>query len=121
VIATADPCEEKQGSSKIQMTEASTTISLEHIPRRMLVVPPKTVFTVEGKKYYWKGYTDLFDETTDKLLAQYEPIENEGPDSKTGELLITEGVDKEINDLAIISAVVQQQRSEARKRAVSHR
>jgi hypothetical protein len=121
VIATAETCEEKQGSSKIQMTETSTTIALEHIPRRMLVVPPKTTFTAGGKKYYWKGYTDLFDESTDKLLAQYSPVEVEGPDSKTGELLITEGVDKQINDLAVISAIVQQHRSEARKRAVSRR
>lgn len=120
MIATAETCEEKQGTSKIQMIETSTTIGLEHIPRRMLVLPPKTVFTVGDKKYHWKGYTDLFEESTDKLLAQYSPVEVEGSDNKTGELLITEGVDKQINDLTVISAIVQQQRGEARRRAVSH-
>jgi hypothetical protein len=117
VIATAECCEEKQGSSKIQLVESSTTVSLEHIPRRMVMLNPKTSFVVDGNKYYWKGYTDLFDEKTDKLVAQYSPIE---ADNKTGELIVTEGSKKNLNDLVVISAFILQRRSDARKRAVSH-
>ena len=120
VIATADPCQEKQGSSKIQFTEPSSTIILEHLPRRMIILPPKTSFTFDGKKYYWKGYTDLFEEKTDKLVSQYYSKAEEGADPNTGSLLVTEGNDKQLDDMIVISAVVMQQRSEARKRAVYH-
>ena len=120
VIATADCCQEKQGSSKIQMVETSTTVVLEHLPRRMLVLPPKTSFTFAGKKYYWKGYTDLFEEKTDKLLAQYQPTMTEGADPCIGQLIIAEGDNLQLNDLVFISSIIMQQRSDARKRAVSH-
>jgi len=116
VIATAHLCEEKQGSSKIEMDETSTTVVLEHLPRRMIVLSPKTAFALAGNKYYWKGYTDLFEEKTDKLLAQL--ISIEGDDDKTGELIVSEGDNKQFNDLVIISAFIMHQRSEARKRAV---
>lgn len=120
VIATADCCQEKQGSSKIEMIETSTNVVLEHLPRRMIVLPPKTSFTISGKKYYWKGYTDLFEEKTDKLLAQYQPTLTEGSEPCTGQLIIAEGANFQLNDLIVISSIVMQQRSEARKRAVSH-
>lgn len=118
VIATAECCEEKQGSSKIEMVEPSTTVSLDHIPRRMAILPPKTTFTFDGNKYHWKGYTDLFEEKSDKLLAQYQSSV-EGTE-KIGQLVVTEGDNKQLNDLVIISAIVLQHRSEARTRAVSH-
>lgn len=118
VIATADCCEEKQGSSKIEMVEFSTTVSLDHIPRRMVVLSPKTSFAVDGKKYYWKGYTDLFEDKTDKLVAQYLPSLNGGAEN-IGELIVTESDNKQLNDLVVISTVVMQHRSQARERAVS--
>lgn len=120
VIATADPCQEKQGSTKIQYTEPESTIVLEHLPRRMVILPPKTSFTLDGKKYYWKGYSDLFEEKTDKLVCQYSPRTEDGADPNTGSLLFSEGNDKKLDDMIVISTVVMQQRSEARKRAVYH-
>jgi len=81
------------------------------------ILPPKTTFSVDGKKYHWKGYTDLIDDATDKLVAQYTAIELEGADNKTGTLVISDDEDK-IFDLAVIAAIVQQHRSDARKRAV---
>jgi hypothetical protein len=118
VIATAEPCQEKQGSSKIQYTEPESTIVLDHLPRRMIILPPKTSFTLDDKKYYWKGYTDLFEEKTDKLVCQYAPKTAEGSDPNTGKLVVSEGNDKKLDDIIVISTVVMQQRSEARKRAV---
>ena len=82
----------------------------------MIVLSPKTTFSVAANKYYWKGYTDLFEEKTDKLVAQLTSIE--GDDDKTGELIVTESDNKQLNDLVIISAFIMQQRSNARKRAV---
>lgn len=118
VIATAETCEDKQGTSRIEFVESSTKVALEHLPRRMVgILPPKTTFEVEGKKYHWKGYTDLIDESNNKLVAQYTAIELEGSDNKTGNLVISEGEEK-IFDLAVFSTMVQQHRSDARTRAV---
>ena len=119
VIATADPCHEKQGSSKIKCNDPECTISLEHIPRRMMgIFPPKTTFSIDDKKYYWKGYTDVFEEKGDKLTAQFTPKAAEGADPNTGHLLMTEGSDETTRGIIILSTVVMQGRSEARKRAV---
>jgi len=120
VIATADPCKEKQGSSKVQFHEPDMTINLEHLPRRMMILPPKTSFVKDGKGYYWKGSSDLFEEKTNKLIAQYLPKMVDSADPMTGNLILTEGNDKQLDDLIVISTVVMQQRSDARKRAVCH-
>jgi len=117
VVATGEVCEDKQGSSEVKLGD-DVTVALEHIPRRMLMLPAKTTFAINGKKYYWKNYTDLFDASTDKLIAQYTPIEVETKDSKTGDLLITEDQMTGLRDLVVISAIVLQQRADARKRAV---
>jgi hypothetical protein len=119
-IAVAECCEDKQGSSKIQLEESSTTVDLEHVPRRALVFPPKTTLTIDEREYYWKGYTDLFDKKSDKLVAQYHSFE---AGDKVGEILIAEGKkdeprSKNFQDVVIISAFIMQHRSSARARAV---
>ena len=122
VIATGDPCHEKQGSSKINCTNPESTISLEHIPRRMMgMLPPKTTFSIGEKKYYWKGYTDVFEEKGDKLAAQFTPPSAEGADPNTGRLLMTEGSDDSTRAVIVLSTIVMLGRSEARKRAVTPR
>lgn len=116
VIATADPCHEQQGSSKINCTDPESTIVLEHVPRRMLgLLSPKTKFSIGDKKYYWKGYTDVFEEKTDKLVAQYTVV---GADANTGNLLTTEGNDETTREILVLSTILMQGRSEARRRAV---
>ena len=119
VIATAECCEEKKGTSKIQMVEVSKTVDLEHSPRRLVVIPPKTTFSFDGNEYSWKGYTDLFDENKVRLIAQYNPTLIENADNKIGQFLIREGDTKKLTDLIVFSAFVVQHRSDARKRAVS--
>ena len=118
VLATAECCQEKQGSSTIQFVEPSTTVVLEHLPRRMIVLSPKTTLKIDDKSYYWKGYTDLFEEKTDKLVAQYTPKMTDGVETTTGQLLVIETTDQMINDSVVISTILMQQRSDARKRAV---
>ena len=118
VVATGEVCEDKQGSSEVKMGD-EVTVTLEHVPRRMLMLPAKTTFAIDGKKYYWKNYTDLFDASNDKLIAQYSPVEVENKENKTGDLLITEDEMTGLRDLVVISAIILQQRADARKRAVT--
>jgi len=116
VLATADPCHEQQGTSKITCTDPESAVILQHIPRRMLgLLSPKTKFSVGEKKYYWKGYTDVFDEKTERLVAQFTP---EGTEANAGNLLTMEGIEDTTLSVLVLSTVLMQGRSEARKRAV---
>lgn len=72
IVATASYCQDKVGTSKIDFSDSATTI---HSARRFSLSPPKTTFAVDGKEYYWKGYNDLFEKKTDKLIAQYSLVE----------------------------------------------
>jgi hypothetical protein len=117
VLATADPSHEVHGSSKIHCTDPESTIVLEHVPGHGmgLVFPPKTHFSIGDKKYYWKRYNDVFEEKTDRLVAQFTA---EGMDANSGNLLTMEGNDETTREILVLSTVLMQGRSEARKRAV---
>jgi hypothetical protein len=118
VMATADPCHEKHGSSKITMTDPESTIPFEHHPSRMLgILPPKTTFSIGGRKYHWKGDTDIFEDKTDTLIAQYQP---EGPGPNTGNLLMTGASDESTREIMVLSSIFMQRRFETNSHAVPH-
>jgi hypothetical protein len=97
------------------LSDSATTVILTHSARRFSLSPPKTTFTVNGKEYYWKGYNDLFERKSDKLIAQYSRVE--GVDDKFGTIVFGKA-DKFLTDVILVSSFVLQQRSDARKRAV---
>ena len=113
VMATADPCYERQGCSKIKTVDPESTIPFEHVPSRMLgILPAKTTFSVGGTKYHWKGDTDVFEDKTDTLIAQYQP---EGPGPNTGNLVMTEASDESTREIMVLSTIFLQERFEAHK------
>ena len=117
LIATAEYCQDKQGTSTIHMVEPSAEILLEHAPRKLLVIPPKTSFSLDGIKYCWHGYSNLYRDDVYSLAAQYKPISPKKHDQKVGQLLIR-GYDSHFINVVVISSFILQQRSEARKRKV---
>ena len=52
VIANLTYSTKKYGSSDIEIVESPATVTLDHRPRRVIIVPPKTSFTVAGKKVF---------------------------------------------------------------------
>lgn len=117
VIAKCDLCQEKQGSSKIHI-EPATTVILEHTPCRFFLIPAKTSFSVDDKKYCWRGQSQLFDAKRDKLIALYHPNPMEDTEGNIGQLLIAES-NTQLTVLVIMTAFVEQRRSDLFK-AVSH-
>ena len=115
VVATTETCLDKVGTSKITMPDSGTTIILTHSTRRFSISPPKTKLAIDGKDYEWKGYNDLSEKKTGRLVAQYSPVEND--EKKLGMLVFTKG-DQLRTDMIVVSALVLQQRAAARKRAV---
>jgi len=114
VIATTEACQDKMGSSKIQMASSDTTITLVHTARAFSLGSPKTAFTVNGKEYEWKGYNTLVEKKTGRLVAQYSPVEK---DDLYGNLVFAKG-DQFRTDMIVLSTLVLQQRAAARIRAV---
>jgi hypothetical protein len=98
------------------LSDSATTVILTHSARRFSLSPPKTTFTVNGKEYYWKGYNDLFEKKSDKLVAQYSRVE--GVDDKFGTIVFGNLADEFLTDVILVSSFVLQQRSDGRKRAV---
>lgn len=88
---------------------------LTHLARRFSFSSPKTTFTVGGREYYWKGYNNLFQKRPNKLIAQYSAVE--GVDGKLGTIVFGKA-DKLLTEIIVVSSLVLQQRSSARKRAV---
>jgi len=89
-------------------------MTLEHVPRRLLFFSPKASFTFDGKKYSWKGLHNLFEEKTNRLVAQYQPT---GSNNRLGQLSVSDG-DQDFTDMVVVTAFVLQRSSDARKRAV---
>ena len=115
IAATAEVCPDKEGSSKITFPDSGTTVVLTHSSRLFSMGAPKTTMTVGGKDYEWKGYNTLTEKKTGRLVAQYSPMEND--ENKFGSLVFTKG-DQLRTDMIVVSTLVLEQRSAARKRAV---
>jgi len=69
ILGTATYCGEELGSSSIKLVPSNVTVTLEHIPRRLLFFAPKASFTFDGKTYSWKGLHNVFEEKTIRLVS----------------------------------------------------
>ena len=119
VIATGIICREKRGSTNIQMIESSRIVNLEHTPRRLLLISPKTTFSINGHKYRWIGDSNVFENKTNCLVGQYYANLARGEEDKIGTLLLREGKN-ELTHMVVISALVLQARSIKHNHAVFH-
>ena len=118
IIARTECCQEKRGSSKIHIVESSTEILLEHVPRRFIVLPPKTTFSADGIKYFWTGSTELYRDDTSTMVAQYHSTLIKNNTQKIGQLLVR-WADSHFLDVAVISSFLLQQRPDLCKGQVS--
>jgi len=107
----------KKGVTEVYFPDESNPIILEHIHHEFLHIHGKTMFTYNGKKYHWKGHTGLVDDETDTLLALFHSSWFDLNWNKIGRLEITsEG--KKLLDIAVITALIVQERSDEGKQAV---
>ena len=78
-----------------------------------------TRFTVNGKIYYWNGHTELVSVETGDIIAQFFPswLVIDVQEHKLGKLVVKEGY-KDLMDVAMITALVVQERSDEAREAV---
>ena len=117
VLATATLCLHESGTTDLHFTEGPVSVHLEHVHHLLPFFHGVTSFTYDAKKYHWKGHTALIDDQTKCLLATMHTRYLETDSHKLGTLVITED-GKEILDLAVVSALVLQERSEEGSLAV---
>ena len=114
VLATASQCLAKDGVTDIHLTSPKETIQMEHVHRLLPFFHGKTLFTVNGKKYHWKGHTMLINDQTGFAFAGFHPRFLEPNFHKLGTLIVM-GDGKNMLDIVVISCLVLQERSDEGK------
>ena len=94
------------------------TVELDHLHHED--ISSMTRFTVDGKVYYWNGHTELVDVETGDVLAQFYPswLVIDVQEHKLGKLVLKEE-NKDLIDVAVITALVVQERSDEGRQAVN--
>lgn len=109
----------KKGVTEVHFSDESNPIVLDHVHHEFLHIHGKTSFTYNGKKYHWKGHTGLVDDETDTLMAIFHSSWFDLNWNKVGRLEITsEG--KKLSDVAVVTALIVQERSDEARQSVSH-
>jgi len=119
VLATAALCLLHDRTTDVHFTERPISVDLDDDVYHLLpFLQGITSLTYNGKSYDWKCHTALIDDQTNCLLATLHSGRYVERDiHKMGSLVIT-GDGKEVQDLAVVSALVLQERSEKRPLAV---
>ena len=116
VIAHANSCFSTPGVTDVHLMNPLSTIELEHIVHSD---SSKTQFIARGKVYYWKGHTELFEEYPDAEIAKFYPSWSviDVNEHKLGKLVI-QASEENLIDLAVITALVVQERADEGRQAV---
>ena len=116
VIATGDPCLEKEGQTDIHFLDPKTTILLKHKHHKLPQhIHSMSSFETDSQKYHWKGHNELIDEQSNSVVATFKPTWLEGEGHKIGDLNVLK--DK-LMDIAVITALIVQERSDEHSLAV---
>jgi len=118
VIATGDPCLEKEGVTDIHFMDPKVTISFQHVRHTVPFLHNKNRFTYNGKKYHWKDHHELVEEDANLLLATFHPSWLEGQGHRIGELAI-KGDGQDLRDIAVVTSLVVQERADEYTASVS--
>jgi hypothetical protein len=103
----------------IQFPEDKKTIQLKHGHHTLPHVHEKTSFIYDGKNYCWEGHSELYENDCDQtiLVARFQESIN-SDDTKLGQLEIFHD-SISLRDLAVVTAMIVQGRSDEAKQAVS--
>jgi hypothetical protein len=101
----------------VNFSDPLYTVELEHLHHED--IPSMTRFTANGKVYYWNGHAELVSVETGDIIARFYPswLVIDVQEHKLGKLVINEER-KDLMDLAVITALVVQERSDESRQAV---
>jgi hypothetical protein len=113
VIASATQFLGKDGTTEVELvgSGSTTSLQLQHAYSALPFFHGNTSFQLSDKKVHWKGQSALVEDATGVCFAIYKAKFSESKDRKLGTLLIT-GHGADYVDIIVISALVEQERSE---------
>jgi hypothetical protein len=118
-VATADSFQGKDGITEIDFTELGATVPLRHRHPTMPLMKGSTFFRADSKQYSWKKHSELVEQSSDVVLARYNECKESRDDHMLGTLIVT----KEghfMSDVAVITCIIDQERSDEGKWKVSN-
>ena len=104
----------------ILFPQEGNTIQLKHGHHTLPRIHEKTSFVYDGKTYCWEGHSELYEENSDRtiLIASFETSWSTTNNTQLGRLEISRD-GKSIMEMAVITAMIVQERSDEEKQAVS--
>lgn len=113
VIGTAKPCTVREGGTDILFLDPKSTLSLQH---KDYYIPPghsRTQFSVDNKKYHWKGYDELVEDDTKRVIAKFHSNwwQYETRNERIGRLEVNE---TSFMDIIVFTAMIVEERAEDR-------
>ena len=117
IIAEVSACLVTPGITDVNFSDPLYTVELEHLHHED--IHSMTRFTVDGKVYYWNGHAELVKVETGDVIALFYPswLVIDVQEHKLGKLVIKEE-SKDLMDVAVITALVVQERSDEGRQAV---
>ena len=114
IIAEVNTCLVTPGATDVHLSDPLRTVELIHHTHG---ASSQTRFSIDDKKYLRKGHSEFVDDDTEVKMAQFYPSWHviEVKEHKIGTLSIYGDTPR---DLAVISALVVQERSDEARQAV---
>ena len=108
IMATADPCPQQKYQTDIHFVDPKLTIPLKHKHHYH--------FTCKDRNFHWKGPSELVEDDTSGVVANFEPSWFEGNRHRIGVLDV--GKVPDLQDIVVVTAMVVQERDEEFKSKV---
>jgi hypothetical protein len=115
IFATGETCKDVEGSTEIFLKESNTSILVHHEHHKLPFTHCKTRFTYNKNPYHWQDHTELVDDVSGEAVGKFHASWLEGTGHKIGTLEVPHAG---MQDLAVITAIVVQERSDERTLAV---
>ena len=116
IMATAETSKAVEGSTEIYFHDSGTTLEIHHSHKTLPFTHCKTLFTYNGRAYHWKDHKELVDDATGEVVGKFHATWLEGSGHRIGTLEVK---DVQMQDLAVLTAIVVQERSDERNLAVN--
>lgn len=113
VIATAKPCTVRQGSTDINFVDPKSTLTLQHKDHLLPPSHSRTHFSADNKKYHWKGFDELVEDDTKRVVAKFHSNwwQYETHNERIGRLEVSQ---TELMDIIVFTAMIVEERAEVK-------